>query len=195
MVVSEEIRAAGLSFSLSQDGYCYQREPILELLNRGIGHQPESPGMRRLWRAFETYGRLSGGDILALAELCAGAPARPAPSPPPLPAPPAFEPERPKPGVDYVLRRLMGVLFLTPFLVVVPVAGLLIHLAQLALAPNRTLRSSRFRFRQAVSDCVRFALYEDFTRVHSGVMAATVIVYAAVAAWSLWFPVQDVLAK
>ncbi|MBI3930229.1 MAG: hypothetical protein HY319_32130 [Armatimonadetes bacterium] len=108
--------------------------------------------------------------------------------------PAAGEQDLPKHPLNYVLRRLIGVMFLTPVVLIAPTLCLLCYLVLLGVAPHRTLSTYGFRLREAVGTSVRFAYYEDFTTAHAEAVGVTLLGYLGVIAWALWFPVSAVPA-
>jgi len=97
----------------------------------------------------------------------------------PMPAVIARTPPRP-PGFDFVLRRLVGVLFLTPALVLLGLGQTLLHLLNLTFRPGRT-RETLFTPAQGWRKAARFAYYDDFARPHAVALVTTATAYL-----SLW---------
>lgn len=103
------------------------------------------------------------------------------------PVPPGNQPEettgsggRRPPGLDFVGRRVVGVLFLTPALLALGLLRTAAYGLQLTFRPERA-RERLFRLSEPWRQAARFAWYEDFRVLHAVGAGATAGGY-----WWLW---------
>lgn len=90
------------------------------------------------------------------------------------------------PGLDFVPRRLIGVLFLTPALLGLGLGQTLQHGFNLTFRPQRT-RETLFTPGQGWRKAARFAYYDDFARPHLVALITTTAAYLGALQASLTF--------
>ncbi|MBI3924138.1 MAG: hypothetical protein HY319_01230 [Armatimonadetes bacterium] len=137
----EILTFAGRNYELL-GGRCSQQEPLRDLITT-LG-APAAPYRQRL----DGVGALSRQELVELAGMLLEG------------APPAL-----KPGLDYVPRRLVGMLFLAPWAACAPLLGWLWHLLALAFRPHSTMTRD-YRFRRTLRGAYRFAFHDDFRAPH-----------------------------
>lgn len=198
MVVREQIRVGRhqeIALDLESDGCCHDRQTLALLFRRAAAVAPDNQGLWEAWRSYSEHGRLNTAEILVLADLGSrlgeGRPLDACPyckqdlhtlpweARPETLSPTCVEP--PQPGLSFVMRRLTGVLFLSPAVLVGPAVRAAKHMWDLTFRPNATLRTSTFNLRRVVSQAAHFAFYEDFRPAHALLAASTLAAYSGLA--------------